>query len=48
MGKSSDAIELVEKANVDAIAIASVLHYKLESVPEIKATLIKNQVKVRV
>jgi cyclase len=47
MGKDSDAVELIKNANVDAIAIASTLHYKLESIQDIKSTLMENNIKVR-
>jgi imidazole glycerol-phosphate synthase subunit HisF len=47
MGKSSDAVKLIKHANVDAIAIASVLHYKLESVQNIKDLLRENKIRVR-
>jgi len=47
MGKSTDAVNLLENANVDAIASASVLHYKIESVREIKNTLHNFNIKVR-
>lgn len=48
MGKSSDALDLLEYAKIDAIAAASVLHYKIETIKEIKSELIKNQIKVRI
>jgi imidazole glycerol-phosphate synthase subunit HisF len=48
MGKSSDAVKLIKHVNVDAIAIASVLHYKIESIKEIKNTLLESQIKVRI
>jgi imidazole glycerol-phosphate synthase subunit HisF len=48
MGKSDDAVKLIKHANVDAIAIASVLHYKIESVQDIKNILLENQIKVRI
>ena len=48
MGKGGDAVQLIKNVNVDAIAVASVLHYKLESIQEIKNTLIENQIKVRI
>ena len=47
MGRSIDALELIENADIDAIATASVLHYKIESIQQIKNTLLKNQIKVR-
>jgi cyclase len=48
MGQINDAIKLIKYANVDAIAIASVLHYKLESVQNIKRSLVENKIKVRI
>jgi len=48
MGKCQDAVELIKHANIDAIAIASVLHYKTESVKDIKIALHNNQIKVRI
>lgn len=47
MGKSDDAVELAKCVNIDAIATASVLHYKIESIQEIKNKLLKNHIKVR-
>ena len=47
MGKSGDAVELIKNANVDAIAIASTLHYRIESIQNIKRTLVENKIKVR-
>jgi cyclase len=47
MGVGMDAVWLLKKANVDAIAIASVLHYKMETIEEIKSILIENLIKVR-
>lgn len=48
MGKMNDAINLLNKTKVDAISVASVLHYNLESVSNIKNSLIENNIKVRV
>jgi cyclase len=48
MGKASDAVELLENADIDAIATASVLHYKIETIQEIKNTLLQYQIKVRI
>ena len=48
MGESNDAIRLIHNANIDAIAIASVLHYKLESIQNIKHSLAKNKIRVRI
>ena len=48
MGQGVDAVELLENANIDAIATASVLHYKIESIQKIKNTLLENQIAVRI
>jgi len=48
MKNSDDAIELLSKSNIDAIATASTLHYELESIQDIKQKLIQNNIKVRV
>ena len=48
MGKSLDAVKLLKHTNIDAIAIASVLHYKIESLKEIKNSILNNQISVRV
>jgi cyclase len=48
MGKSDDLVDLIKKVKVDAFAIASVFHYKMESIQEVKNTLIENQIKVRI
>ncbi len=47
MGKSTDAVELLKNADIDAIATASVLHYKIETIKEIKNTLLEHNIKVR-
>ena len=48
MGKSTDAVNLLKDAEIDAIASASVLHYKIESIKEIKQTLFENNIRVRI
>ena len=48
MKSSSDAIDLLQNSNVDAIATASTLHYNLEDIKSIKKSLIKNNIRVRV
>jgi imidazole glycerol-phosphate synthase subunit HisF len=48
MGNSIDAVRLLKDVNIDAIAIASVLHYKIESIKEIKNALLENQIKVHI
>ncbi len=47
MGNSNDAIDLLKNSNTDAIAIASVLHYGLEDIQDIKRTLLDNEIRVR-
>ncbi|EDZ62872.1 imidazole glycerol phosphate synthase, cyclase subunit HisF [Sulfurimonas gotlandica GD1] len=47
-GSTKDIVHLCESSDIDAVAIASILHYKLESVSEIKKTLINNKIKVRI
>jgi len=48
MKNSDDAVELLLNSNIDAIATASTLHYKLESIDDIKHKLTQNNIKVRV
>lgn len=48
MGKSEDAVKLLQNSKIDAIATASVIHYNLDSVQNIKKSLVKNDIKVRV
>lgn len=48
MGKSDDAVKLIQGANVSAIAIATVLHYRLESIQDVKNALTTKQIEVRV
>lgn len=48
MGTSVHATTLLENAAVDAIATASVMHYGLETIHNIKASFINNNLKVRV
>lgn len=47
MGTCDDAVNLLKKTNIDAIAVASLLHYKMQSVQDIKRTIFKNEIKVR-
>ena len=46
MGKLNDAIEIF-KTDVDAIAVASVLHYQINNINEIKESLKNNNINVR-
>lgn len=48
MGKSEDAVKLLQNSKIDAIATASVIHYNLDSVQNIKKSLVQNDIKVRV
>ena len=47
MNMSHDAVELIKNADIDAISIASTLHYQIESIQNIKKTLIENKIQVR-
>ncbi len=48
MGEACDASNLIIKSNVDAFAIASVLHYKIDTIQNIKSNLIDNSIRVRI
>lgn len=48
MGNAKHGIELLSNTNVDAIATASVIHYDIDTIKNIKKSLIDNGVKVRV
>lgn len=47
MGKSEDAVELIQSSRIDAFATASVLHYNLENIQSMKHKLSDNNIKVR-
>jgi len=47
-GKSEDIVELLKQVDVDAVATASIIHYKSESIQDIKGKLLENQIQVRV
>ena len=47
MGKLNDATEIFKKTDVDAIAVASVLHYQINNINEIKESLKNNNINVR-
>lgn len=47
MGTSDDAVNLLKKTNIDAIAVASLFHYKMQSVQDIKRRIFENGIKVR-
>ena len=42
-GEVNDISELILNANIDAVAIASILHYNLTEIPKLKKALNKNQ-----
>ncbi|MDC0446762.1 imidazole glycerol phosphate synthase cyclase subunit [Gammaproteobacteria bacterium] len=46
-GSVKDIVNLCMKTSCDAIAIASLLHYKIESVKSVKAKMIENHIGVR-
>jgi cyclase len=46
-GSAKHTIDLLEAANVDAIVLASVLHYNLASVNDIKSAMKEKNIKVR-
>ncbi|WP_424686290.1 MAG: imidazole glycerol phosphate synthase subunit HisF [Halarcobacter ebronensis] len=48
MGNSKDAINLFTKANIDAIATASTIHYNIEDIKSIKNSIIEKDIKVRI
>ena len=48
MGNAKHGIELLSNTNIDAIAAASIIHYEIDTIKNIKKSLIDNGVKVRV
>jgi cyclase len=46
-GSSNDIVELCKNVNCDAIALASILHYNIESINNIKQIMNNNDIKVR-
>lgn len=48
MGNVKHCVDLLMNSNVDAIATASVIHYNLDNIENIKKSLIDNNIKVRV
>ncbi|NOR57829.1 MAG: imidazole glycerol phosphate synthase subunit HisF [Sulfurimonas sp.] len=46
-GSSQDVVELCNSSNIDAVALASILHYNISNISEIKQTLVDNGIKVR-
>ena len=47
-GSASDIIDLCKSTNCDAVAIASLLHYDIESVENIKLNMSLNHIEVRI
>lgn len=47
MGKPQDAVDVIKKANIDAISAASVLHYNLYDIASIKQAISTQNIKVR-
>jgi cyclase len=46
-GKTEHISSVIKNTSVDAVAIASILHYGLSTVPEIKQELLRNSIEVR-
>ena len=46
-GSSEDIFDIFNSSSVDAIAIASLLHYNIESINDIKTSLIEKKIKLR-
>jgi cyclase len=47
MGTISDGVKVVQESNVDAVAIASILHYEKESISEIRKEFKNSGINVR-
>ena len=47
MGAINDGVKVVQESNVDAVAIASILHYKKESISEIRKVFKESGINVR-
>ena len=47
-GKASDITKLMIESNVDAAAVASLLHYDLSTISEVKSYLYAEKIKVRI
>jgi imidazole glycerol-phosphate synthase subunit HisF len=47
-GNKKDCVEGIKTKNVDAIAVASILHYQIETVKEIKESIFEAGVNIRV
>ena len=48
MGNAKHAVDLLTNTNVDAIATASLIHYEIDTIQNIKKSFIDNDIKVRV
>ena len=46
-GSDKDVVNLVSSTCIDAVAVASVLHYDISTIDQIKSSLNKNGEKVR-
>jgi cyclase len=46
-GNSQHITETLQKTNIDAVALASVLHYNLLEIPSLKSELLHHNIKVR-
>ena len=46
-GSSEHIIKCIKETNVDSIAIASILHYNIMSIPQIKKVILKQSIPVR-
>ena len=47
MGNAKHAVDLLATTNVDAIATASVIHYEIDTIQNIKKSFLDNNIKVR-
>ena len=46
-GSSNDIVKLCKNSNCDAVAVASLIHYGIENISDIKANLKRNNIGVR-
>ncbi len=46
-GSSDDIYKCIKECNIDTIAIASILHYNISSIPQIKQNLLQHNIQVR-
>ncbi len=47
-GSSDDIVKVCKETECDAVAIASILHYNIEDIENIKQVLVNNKIKVRI